>query len=45
MDLDETLIHFEENEDGGTFLVRPYVKEFLREMNKLFELVVYTAAV
>ena len=38
LDLDETLIHFQEDEDSGQFLIRPYAKEFLIQMNKYYEL-------
>ena len=47
LDLDETLIHFKEDDNldlGGEFLVRPYVKEFLKEMHNYFEIFIYTAA-
>lgn len=45
LDLDETLVHFEENGDGGEFLVRPHASEFIGQMAKYFELVIFTAAV
>lgn len=45
MDLDETLIHYEENSDGGQFLLRPYVQRFLKKMAKYYELVIFTAAI
>lgn len=44
LDLDETLVHFEENPEGGEFLVRPFASEFLDQMGKLFEIVIFTAA-
>lgn len=44
LDLDETLVHFEESPEGGEFLVRPQASEFLEQMAKLFEVVVFTAA-
>lgn len=44
LDLDETLVHFEENPDGGEFLVRPHATEFLQMMSSHFELVIFTAA-
>lgn len=45
IDLDETLVHFEEHEDYGQFFVRPYATEFLEKMAKLYEIVIFTAAV
>lgn len=45
LDLDETLVHFQETEAGGQFLVRPFAQEFLELMSEKFELVVFTAAV
>lgn len=38
LDLDETLIHFQEDEDSGQFLIRPYAKEFLVQMAKFYEI-------
>ena len=39
LDLDETLGHF----DGKTFLVRPGAEDFLNQMSKHYELVLFTA--
>ena len=49
LDLDETLIHFEDNEsddeDGDVFyLIRPGLNNFLTELSKYYEIVIYTAA-
>lgn len=44
IDLDETLIHYIEEDDKSFIQVRPYVPYFLTEMGKYFELVVFTAA-
>lgn len=44
IDLDETLIHYIEEEDKSFIQVRPYVSYFLSEMGKYFELVIFTAA-
>ena len=44
LDLDETLVHFTENQNGGEFFVRPYASEFLKAMSGKFELVIFTAA-
>jgi CTD small phosphatase-like protein 2 len=44
LDLDETLLHFEElNQDEGQLAIRPYAEEFLLEMSQIFELVIFTA--
>ena len=47
LDLDETLVHFEENEErtGGQFHVRPFAVDFLKQMARYYELVIFTAAV
>lgn len=45
LDLDETLIHFDENPDGTSqFLIRPYAQSFLKEVSKCYELIIFTAA-
>jgi len=44
LDLDETLISFRINEQGkGILIPRPSLHKFLTEMNKIFELIVFTA--
>lgn len=46
LDLDETLIHSKEkNGETKEVLVRPYAREFIKNFGKVFELVVFTAAV
>lgn len=46
LDLDETLIHYEEIDYGkGKIHVRPYVDRFLRELSNYYEIVVFTASV
>ena len=45
LDLDETLIHFEEETEGGQFLLRPYSNIFLEKLSKHYEIVIFTAAV
>ena len=45
LDMDETLIHYTEANKNGSLLIRPYCHEFLEEMSKYFELVIFTAAV
>lgn len=44
VDLDETLVHFVEEEDKAYVQVRPYADYFLNEMKKYFEIVIFTAA-
>lgn len=44
LDLDETLVHFEEVDDVGQFYIRPFAKEFLDELSQFYELVIFTAA-
>lgn len=44
LDLDETLIHFEElNENEGQLSLRPGADEFLRVMSNYYEIVIFTA--
>jgi Dullard-like phosphatase family protein len=48
LDLDETLIHFKGNpndDSSGLLQFRPYLSEFLFEVSKFYELIVFTAAV
>jgi len=42
--LDETLVHYFEMGNEGTFLVRPGCDQFLKEMAELYEVVIFTAA-
>lgn len=45
LDLDETLIHFEEKPDGSSqFLIRPFAQNFLKQVSEHFEVVIFTAA-
>lgn len=45
LDLDETLIHFEENPDGTSqFLIRPHAQQFLKDVSEFYEVVIFTAA-
>ena len=51
LDLDETLIHFEvdedvnpEEEEPGYYLIRPGAVRFLNELSEYYEIVVFTAA-
>lgn len=43
LDLDETLIHF--NEDQDFFAIRPGCQDFLRTLSMHFEIVIFTASV
>ena len=44
LDLDETLVHYDQSPEGGHVLLRPYVHRFLEEMGKHYEIVIFTAA-
>lgn len=49
LDLDETLVHFEAGSGGnddeeGFYMIRPGCSRFLKELSKLYEIVVFTAA-
>ena len=44
LDLDETLVHFFYTPSGGAFLIRPFCIQFLEEMSKFYEIVIFTAA-
>ena len=44
LDLDETLISFRRDENGrGILKYRPYLQQFLTEMSKKYELIIFTA--
>lgn len=45
LDLDETLAHYFEIGMEGKFLIRPGCQKFLQEMNKYYEIVIFTAAI
>ena len=44
LDLDETLVHYVEEENSAYVQVRPHADEFLKILSKHFELVLFTAA-
>lgn len=44
LDLDETLVHFVEENDSAYIQIRPGAEHFLEEMSKYYEVVVFTAA-
>jgi len=46
LDLDETLIHFVDQQSMGKesfFRLRPYCIQFLEQMSKIYEVVIFTA--
>lgn len=45
LDLDETLIHYQDEEDNAKVSLRPFLSEFLEEAAASFDLFVYTSAV
>lgn len=44
LDLDETLVHYDQKNTKNQVLLRPHVHRFLDEMSKYFEIIVFTAA-
>lgn len=45
LDLDETLIHYEcDDQDGDYYLIRPGAIHFLKELAMYYEIVIFTAA-
>ena len=44
LDLDETLVHYIEEENSAYVQVRPYADYFLKELSPFFEIVLFTAA-
>ena len=44
LDLDETLVHYVEEENSAYVQVRPYADFFLEKLSKHFEIVLFTAA-
>jgi Dullard-like phosphatase family protein len=44
LDLDETLIHFKNDNGRAKFLIRPYTYNFLRNLRQYYELIIFTAA-
>lgn len=44
LDLDETLVHYYEVNGEGSFRIRPGCDQFLTEMAKIYEVVIFTAA-
>lgn len=44
LDLDETLIHFKTNQGKAKFLIRPYTYNFLKNLSRFYEIIIFTAA-
>ena len=44
LDLDETLIHYVEEQNNAFIQIRPYAEEFIELLSNHFELVIFTAA-
>ena len=44
LDLDETLVHYVDAGENSNLLVRPGSRDFLKEMAKYYEIVIFTAA-
>lgn len=44
LDLDETLVHYFDLGPDSHFLIRPGCSEFIEELSKYYELVIFTAA-
>lgn len=44
LDLDETLVHYVENESNSKLLIRPGAQQFLKHMAEIYEVVIFTAA-
>jgi Dullard-like phosphatase family protein len=44
LDLDETLVHYIEDETEAYVQVRPYAEHFLKELCEFYEIVIFTAA-
>jgi CTD small phosphatase-like protein 2 len=43
LDLDETLIHYDEEDPEGAFYIRPGALTFLHELSLYYDIVVFTA--
>lgn len=44
LDLDETLVHYQEKDSEGQILFRPYLEEFLEGVSYYYEIYVFTAS-
>lgn len=45
LDLDETLVHYQETHTDAHFYIRPGTDEFLNELGKHYEIIIFTAAI
>jgi len=45
LDLDETLVHYKEEQNEGKIYFRPYLDLFLKEMDKYYNIMIFTAAI
>ena len=44
LDLDETLVHYVEEEGSAYILIRPGAEQFVEELSQFYEIIVFTAA-
>lgn len=44
LDLDETLVHYVDDEEDAFILIRPGAEDFINELSDLYEIVIFTAA-
>ena len=44
LDLDETLVHYQEQDSKGQILFRPYLEEFLNGISVYYDIFVFTAS-
>ena len=44
LDLDETLVHFDDEGGENKVYFRPYVEKFLKKMHEYYEIIIFTAA-
>ena len=44
LDLDETLVHYVEDEENAYILIRPGAENFIEELSNFYEIVIFTAA-
>ena len=44
LDLDETLVHYIDDDDSAYIQVRPGAEEFIKELSEFYEIIIFTAA-
>ena len=44
LDLDETLVHYQEANNEGQINFRPYLDQFLHEMREYYDIIIFTAS-